>query len=391
MPRRFVLTASSCAIAAAVVLTACSSNDRGAERTPTQSSANSSTSSSSATSSTSSTLARGDLNAANVKLTKIASPTSATALAVRAGDPALYVTEQVGKVRAVRNGKLDPTNVVDLQSVVGSGGERGLLGLTFSKDGTKLYVNFTDKSGNTHIAELTMQADGTADPASRKDLLTITQPEANHNGGDVILGPDGMLYVGMGDGGAAGDQGPGHVAGGNGQSTGTLLGKLLRIDPTPSADKPYSIPADNPFVAGGGRPEIWAYGLRNPWRFSFDKATGDLWIGDVGQNAWEEIDFARAKTGAGANYGWNVFEGSHRYRDGDAPGAVNPIFEYPHDSRCAVSGGYVYRGSKIPALMGGYLYSDSCDGVIRAINEVDGKTNQSRDLGVRGGQRGRVR
>ena len=296
MPRRFVRTLSVCAVAGALVLTGCSSNDRGAERTPTQSSANSSTSSSSS-SSTSSTLARGDLNAANVKLTKIASPTSATAMTVREGDDALYLTEQVGRVRAVRGGRLDPTNVVDLQSVVGSGGERGLLGLTFSKDGSKLYVDFTDKSGNTHIAELTMRADGTADPASRKDLLAIAQPQANHNGGNVILGPDGMLYVGMGDGGAAGDQGSGHVAGGNGQSTNTLLGKLLRIDPTPSADKPYSIPADNPFVAGGGRPEIWAYGLRNPWRFSFDKATGDLWIGDVGQNAWEEIDFARAKHG----------------------------------------------------------------------------------------------
>jgi glucose/arabinose dehydrogenase len=196
-----------------------------------------------------------------------------------------------------------------------------------------------------------------------------------------------MLYISFGDGGAAGDQGPGHVSGGNGQSLGTLLGKILRIDPTPSGEKAYTVPADNPFVnTAGARPEIWSYGLRNPWRFSWDKLTGDFWIGDVGQDAWEEVDLATKASGGarGVNYGWNVWEGTHRYRDGDAPGAVMPLFDYSHDSgNCAVTGGFVYRGTKIPALRGGYLFADYCGGTLRALAAQDGKLVQDRILPVR--------
>lgn len=327
-----------------------------------------------------------DLNAAQIKLTKIAEPTQGTAIAFRAGDAAAYITEQAGVVRAVRDGKLQDTPVLDLHNTVGSGGERGLLGLTFSRDGARLYVDYTNRNGDTRIDEYTMRADGTADVASKRELLAIAQPQANHNGGNIVIGSDDMLWIGMGDGGAGGDQGTGHASGGNGQSRETLLGKLLRIDPTPGGGRQYSIPPDNPFAAGGGRAEIWAYGLRNPWRFSFDALTGDLWIGDVGQGAWEEVDFMPKGRGAGANYGWNVFEGSHRFRSGEIPDAVMPITEYSHDTGgTAITGGYVYRGSAIPNLVGAYVYSDSGDGKLRAITQLGGSVGIQRDLGVTGG------
>lgn len=316
----------------------------------------------------------------------MADPDHGTAVAVRAGDDALYVTEQVGVVRAVRDGRLQDTPVLDLRDTVGSGGERGLLGLTFSRDGLKLFVDYTNRNGDTRVDEYTMRADRTADVASRRELLAIAQPQANHNGGNVVIGPDNMLWIGMGDGGAGGDQGAGHANGGNGQSLTGLLGKLLRIDPTPSGGRQYSIPPDNPFAAAGGRAEIWAYGLRNPWRFSFDAVTGDLWIGDVGQGAWEEVDFMQKGRGAGANYGWNVFEGSHRFRSGDIADAVMPITEHSHDTGgTAITGGYVYRGSAIPNLLGAYVYSDSGDGKLRAITQRGGVVDKQRELGVNGG------
>jgi glucose/arabinose dehydrogenase len=211
------------------------------------------------------------------------------------------------------------------------------------------------------------------DTGSRRQLLTVDQPQSNHNGGELTFGPDGYLYLGLGDGGGAGDQGDGHASGGNGQSLGTVLGKILRIDPTPSGGQPYTVPADNPFVnTAGARPEIWAYGLRNPWRFTFDKTTGDLWIGDVGQNAYEEVDVAprAAGGGKGVNYGWNVDEALHSYRDGNAPGAVEPVYELSHDGgNCSITGGY--------------LFADYCGGQLRAITVQDGKIAQERVLPVR--------
>jgi glucose/arabinose dehydrogenase len=327
------------------------------------------------------------LGGVNIKLTPVAQVDDPTAFATRRGDNTLYVTEQVGRVRAMRDGRLDPEPVLDITADVQSGGEQGLLGLTFSPDGARLYVHYTNRSGDTRVDEYTMSGP-TPDPGTRREVLGAPGLQANHNGGEVDFGADGMLYIGLGDGGGAGDSGSGHAPGGNGQSLDTLLGKILRIDPTPSGGRPYTIPPDNPFANGGGRPEIWAYGLRNPWRFSWDRETDDLWIADVGQNAWEEIDFVGGGRGAGTNFGWNRLEGTHAFEGDPPPNAVPPIFEYPLDQggACAAIGGYVYRGSKIPALRGAYLYSDYCDSAIRALVEQDGRATDHRDLGPRGNQ-----
>jgi glucose/arabinose dehydrogenase len=251
-----------------------------------------------------------------------------------------------------------------------------------------MYVYYTNRDGDIRVDEYTMSGNS-VNTASRRQVLAVDHPPApNHNGGQTSFGPDGMLYLGLGDGGgAAGDRGEGHVEGGNAQSRNTMLGKILRIDPTPSAGAPYTIPSDNPFANGGGLPEIWAYGLRNPWRFSWDRKTGDMWIADVGQSQWEEIDFAPAGRGAGANYGWNRLEGTHQFSGSAPDDAVAPIFEYSHEGGgCSISGGYVYRGSKIPALAGEYVYSDYCESTLRTVKERDGKLAGQRDLGVEASQ-----
>jgi glucose/arabinose dehydrogenase len=201
----------------------------------------------------------------------------------------------------------------------------------------------------------------------------------NHYAGHLAFGPDGYLYAALGDGGDGGDPL------GNGQNLGTLSGKIIRIDPTPTETAPYRIPAGNPFVGvPGARPEIWSYGLRNPWKFSFDRVSGDVWITDVGQDAWEEVNFQRHAAGGGQNYGWNEMEGTHPYRDGEAPANhVRPIHEYGHVNRaCAITGGYVYRGGRIPALQGKYVYSDWCEGTIRALRVQDGVVVSDTDLGL---------
>jgi len=297
------------------------------------------------------------------------------ALAIRNGDPSLYIAEKIGVVVAIRGGRVDPRAVLDLTGHVTGGSEQGVLGLAFSPDGRFLYVNYTDTSGNTNVVQFTMKA-GRADPASRRQILSVQQPFSNHNGGDLAFGPDGYLYIGLGDGGSEGDPQ------GNGQRLSTLLAKMLRIAPRTAGG--YSVPRDNPFVGGSGvRPEIWAYGLRNPWRYSFDRQTGDLWIGDVGQNAWEEIDFQHAGTKGGQNYGWSLVEGDHRYKGSAPRGAVPPIYEYPHtDSVCAVIGGYVYRGTKIPALRGAYLFGDDCAPPIMALVQVNGRVVQRRTFPI---------
>jgi glucose/arabinose dehydrogenase len=319
-----------------------------------------------------------------VTLTPVAEVSAPTAAAVRAGDSSLYVAEQAGVVRAVRDGALDPQPALDIGNRTLNGGEQGLLGLAFSPDGSKLYVHYSDRTnnGDNQVDEFTMSGNA-ADPSSRRPLLTVETLQANHNGGQLAFGPDGFLYIGLGDGGGAGDRGEGHAPGGNGQSLDTLLGKILRIDPRPSGDAPYTIPPDNPFARDGGRPEIWAYGLRNPWRFSFDGETGDLWIGDVGQNAWEEIDFVPAGEGAGANYGWARLEGNHPF-DGEAPpDAVPAIFEYPNpDEGCSVTGGFVYRGERIANLRGAYVFADYCTAELRALVQTDGTVVAERSLNV---------
>jgi len=313
---------------------------------------------------------------ARVRLVRVATLQQPVAMAVRPGDQAIYVVEQVGRVRAIRNGRLDPTPVVDISGQVTAGGEQGLLGIAFAPDGRLLYLDFTDRNGDTRVVELAMRG-GRADPGSQRLVLQVDQPYANHNGGQLAFGPDRRLYIALGDGGSGGDP---H---GYGQSLGTLLGKLLRIDPRPAGGRPYRIPSDNPFVRrAGARPEIWAYGLRNPWRFSFDPATGDLWIGDVGQGALEEVDHQPAGSEGGRNYGWDRREGRHRF-EGDRPaGAVDPVIEYGRQDGCTVIGGFVYRGRRIPGLRGAYLYGDYCGGWVRAALVRGGQVAEQRDLGV---------
>ncbi len=332
---------------------------------------------------TTTTTVAPDPRRARFTLTKVAAVDSPTAMAARQGDDALYVAEQAGRVRAIRAGALDPTPVIDLRDTIAAGGERGLLGLTFSPDGQTLYVDYTNRSGDTRIDAYAMRPDGTADRTTRRELLAISQPQSNHNGGSIVSGPDGMLWIGTGDGGSANDDGDGHAPQGNGQSLDTLLGKLLRIDPSPTPGAAHGIPADNPYAAGGGRPQIWAYGLRNPWRFSFDAETGALVIGDVGQNSWEEIDWVAPGTRPPLNFGWPRREGTHAFRSDDPAGTVQPVLEYSHDDgRCAISGGYVYRGTKIPDLRGTYLYSDNCDGRIRGTPVGAGVRSEEIDFGL---------
>jgi glucose/arabinose dehydrogenase len=302
------------------------------------------------------------LTPVTVSLEQIATLEQPLALAVRPGDDALYVAEKTGRVMAIRGGAVDRTPVLDLSRDVSLGGEQGLLGLAFSPDGRFLYVNYTDVRGDTRIVEYAMRRERAA-PSTRRQVLIVDQPYDNHNGGDLVFGPDGYLYIGLGDGGSGGDPQ------GNAQSLGTLLGKMLRIDPRPSGGEPYSIPSDNPFVdRPDARPEIWAYGLRNPWRYDFDAFTGDLWIADVGQSAWEEIDRQPADAPGGANYGWNLVEGSHRYAGAAPDGAVPPVYEYAHAAGgCVVIGGIVYHGAAVPALDGAYLFADFCRGELEAI------------------------
>ena len=286
------------------------------------------------------------------------------------GTGRLFVVDQAGLIWIVdANGTARSDPLVDLRSVLRSGGEQGLLGLalhpTFPTD-PRAFVNYTNKDGDTIVASLSLDTSNPdrLDPASRRQLLFVDQPFANHNGGAVLFGPDGKLYLSLGDGGSGGDPQ------GNGQNKDALLGKILRIDIDGStATAPYVVPADNPFANGGGAPEVWHWGMRNPWRMSFDRATGDLWIGDVGQNAWEEVDVSRGGIG-GLNFGWKVLEGSHCYnaQTCDTTAMTNPVAEYGHDQGCTVIGGYVYRGTRYPFLVGAYLLADYCSGTIFAFD-----------------------
>ena len=291
-------------------------------------------------------------------------------VAWRTGDPAIYVVDQPGEITRVVDGVSGPA-VLDISDLLSCCGEQGLLGLAFHPTESLAYVNYTDPDGDTVIAEYVVGADGVFEAASRRTVIIINQPYSNHNGGKVAFGPDGMLYIGMGDGGSGGD--PERRA----LDLSQPLGKLLRIDPRADGDQPYSVPADNPFVdVADALPEIWAIGLRNPWRFNFDTATGDLWIADVGQGEWEEVDVAHASEGGGRglNFGWSAFEGTHQYNiDQPSDGVTPPIHEYQHgDDGCSISGGTVYRGDAIPSLRGWYLFGDICSGKVWALSEVPG-------------------
>jgi len=296
------------------------------------------------------------------------------------GDPRLFILEKGGTIRIVKDGALLPDPFLDLRGQVSTGGEQGLLGLAFEPDyatGGRFVVHYTDLAGDTRLVLYRVSADADrADPASAQAVFSADQPFANHNGGQIAFGPDGFLYLGLGDGGSAGDPG------GRGQSLADLLGSILRIAPGEASG--YTVPSDNPFAGtAGAQPEVWSYGLRNPWRFSFDRATGDLYIGDVGQSRWEEIDVAPAAAGAGrgVNFGWNIIEGSHCYAaaDCDRSGLTPPVLEYDHGQGCSVTGGYVYRGSAIPALQGHYFYADYCGGWVRSFRLVNGAPSDQAD------------
>ena len=288
------------------------------------------------------------------------------------GDPRLFIVEQPGRIRVYKNGALLTTPFLDITTIVQSGGEEGLLSVAFDPSyatNGRFYVYYTDKSGNIAVARYTATPGADiADANSRTEVLTIPHPNfGNHNGGLAMFGPDGMLYLGTGDGGGGGD--PSN----NGQNVNSLLGKLLRIDVT---SLPYTTPATNPFAgATNGRDEIWAYGLRNPWRYAFDPTAGTLYIADVGQGSWEEINAMPAATG-GLNYGWRIMEGAHCYPTGpcNATGLTLPVHEYSHaGGACSITGGFVYRGAAIPELSGHYLYSDYCLGWLRSLR-VTGTT-----------------
>ena len=304
-----------------------------------------------------------------VGLTQLGTFSQPLEVTFRPTDGTMYVVEQAGKVMIMNDGQPGAT-ALDMTDLTNAEGERGLLGLAVTPDGTLAYVNYTNNDGNTRIDEYSVNADGTFDASTRREVLGFDQPYPNHNGGDVVFGPDKMLYIGTGDGGSAGD--PERRA----MNLGEWLGKILRIDPHAAGGAPYTVPPDNPFVGTeGARPEIWSLGLRNPWRFSFDRATGDLWIADVGQGQWEEVDAAWAADGAGrgANFGWSAMEGNHPFND-DQPtdGIVGPIHEYEHLGQdCSISGSALYRGNAIPALVGWYVFADYCSGQVRALQIAD--------------------
>jgi glucose/arabinose dehydrogenase len=316
-------------------------------------------------------------------LTEVAEADAPTSLVTRPGSTTVYVAEREGRVRPLAGGTLGEP-VLDISDDVVTDVERGLLGIEFSPDGGTLYVSYSlAPDGDSRVDAYTMAGDE-VDTGSRRELLAVEQPYANHNGGDLAIGPDGYLYIGLGDGGSGGDPE------GNGQDTQVLLGKILRVDPDRPADgKEYGIPADNPFADGAdGAPEVWLYGVRNPWRFSFDAETGDLWIADVGQESIEEIDLLPAADGGGkgANLGWNEMEGAHPFEDGTNPdGGVLPLFEFDHgDGGCAVTGGVVYRGTAIPELAGAYLFTDYCDGRLRGVRAGDGQVVEEHTFDAEG-------
>lgn len=303
------------------------------------------------------------------------------ALAARTGGDDLWIAEREGRIRQIQRRVSDDGNeqslrlmntiVLDISDQISTDGEGGLLGLTFSLNGRHLYVSYTDRDNNSVIAEYEMDTIS-ALPETERILLQVEQPFNNHNGGDITMGPDGFLYIAFGDGGSSGDPEE------NGQDRQTLLGSILRIDPAePTDGLAYRVPADNPFADGAaGRPETWLWGVRNPWRFSFDAGTGDMWVADVGQNSLEEITVLRRgaePAGKGRNLGWRILEGDEFFDGDEVPEAYTaPIFTYDRSNgRCSVTGGYVYRGGAIPSLDGVYLFGDFCTGEVFGLENLD--------------------
>jgi glucose/arabinose dehydrogenase len=354
-------------------------------RTPTSStpaSPASSTTSASLAPSAAATSTRGGFDPASVEISldSVTDIPGSPLGVVDAGDGSgrLFVLAQEGQIWIVEDGQRTDTPFLDISGRITSGGERGLLGLAFHPgypDEPRFYVDYTDQQGDTVVSAWTVSSNpDVADAASEQMLLHVDQPFPNHNGGDLVFGPDGFLYISLGDGGSGGDPQ------GNGQNPDALLGKILRVDVDhPSGDRAYGVPPDNPFVdRNGTRPEIWVMGLRNPWRMSFDRTTGDFWIGDVGQGSYEEIDVVRAGSGGGQNFGWNTTEGFHCFRSAncDQDGLTQPVTEYTHDGNCSVTGGYVYRGEAHADLVGGYFFADYCSGRVWAIDSTENEVRE---------------
>lgn len=300
-----------------------------------------------------------------------------TAMAVRPGDRRVYTAQRRGMIHVL--GGTKPKPVLDWREHTLAGGERGMLGLAFSPDGSKLYISYIGLDADSHVDEFTLNG-RVADVTSRRQILFVEQPDVEgatvHKGGQIAFGPDGMFYLALGDGGPSGD--PPDTS----QALDTLLGKIVRLD-IGQGEQAYAIPADNPFKGqADAMPEIYAMGLRNPWRWSFDAKTGDVYVADVGRYETEEINFIPQARLGGANFGWNLVEGTTPLF-GDAPeGSVEPLLEYPHGDRCAVIGGYVYRGTRIPGLHGAYVFGDYCDGQIRALLRSGRKVALEQPLGV---------
>jgi glucose/arabinose dehydrogenase len=348
--------------------------------TPSEESSDDTVSATTTTTSTTAPPVVGDPRVTAVEIARFDRPVD---LVPRPGDDALFVLEQRGRI--VRWRETGSTTALDLTGRVADGGEQGVLGLAFSPDGARAYVDSTATDGSTTIAEYAVDSDGVFDPSSERTLLVVPQPYANHNAGDLAVDGDGLLYVTLGDGGSGGD--PQRFA----HDPTTLLGSLLRIDPTPSADAPYTIPADNPFADGplrlddgtviAGAPEVFAWGLRNPWKIAIDPVTGELWIADVGQNEYEEIDVVGPSGGRAAgwghDFGWSAFEGTERFNSdvADSGRTTPPVLTYPHGADgCSISGGEPYRGTAIAELAPAYVYSDYCSGVLWALDLVGSRT-----------------
>lgn len=297
------------------------------------------------------------LDELTLTLTEVTSLEQPLAFAVREGVDGFYVAEKGGRVQHVASPGASPTTVLDISDDISDGAEQGLLGLAVDPSGERLYVSYTNEDGDTRVDERVFTGDTTV--GDRREIFAQDQPYSNHNGGHIVFGPDGMLWLGLGDGGGAGDPE------GRAQDPSTFLGKILRFDVT----------------AAEPTPEIWAIGLRNPWRFSFDRANGDIWIGDVGQDSWEEITTLPSST-KGANLGWDLLEGTHAFEGGEVSDTVLPIFEYSHDEGQSVAGGYVYRGSTVPDLVGTYLFADTYAGELRALRVGEGERVEERALGI---------
>ena len=362
MPRTALTPACLASVAA---LAACGSGEDGPTGTGTAAAAPRTTQASGETTQAKASAADG------VRLVKIGTFATPVYVAAPPADTRrIFVVEQGGTIRVITGGKRVARPFLDIRSKVISGGEQGLLSIAFAPDYAKsrrFYVNYTNRGGSQSVVEYRRSKSNPerADASSARLVLRYDDEEANHNGGLVTFGPDKMLYIGTGDGGGGDDQ---HGARGNAQDLGSLLGKMLRIDPRRTGGRPYRVPPSNPFVSrAGARPEIYSYGLRNPWRFSFDRRTGDLTIADVGQNEVEEVDFAKQGAARGANYGWRPLEGTRRNFQEPAPDAVAPVIELSHkDGNCSITGGYVMRDANVPALLGRYVYGDFCEGRLRS-------------------------